>query len=1233
MARFDTPLTGRIDEGTVWSGGRQRLVHPYAEQVTNLGIAGIGAAAVIAAGRLPFGNSNLFSRVYMPAIRAAEEYSPGRILRTFRASYLLSRFEDAATATRFIPAAELDRLATASSPFIQQLTELTGRRFGLWETRSRGLTFRRGQLFLGQGSNAELLLRHAAVFRDPLGTGANAQSLSYALGLDFGAAINPKATNVSFINAAGKEITEQFHFLGGQTRRQSIGRQVSHIGGILTERVNRLLTSFPDIIPGLHFGEYLRRKGIPGFLTHMGVRPGTPLSTAARLTTKIIGVTAAAYFGYGSLDYVSEQIIGKGPTEIAADLYVQGRLSTARISEATGLQALAARQEDIAPGSTSLLKLGAFPVMGGLAGLGLGYLDRVFQQGILGVDREIISTFGAAHPEWFNKLGQRIRDSRVLSKFIKTPSGLLAAMGALAGTALIAPFIPGALIPQIKEDELRAIYSGQKEVPIRKGRWWEFGRTPWEGQRIQHYRPHAYALMKAGARDVSLHGGPVSPINKFIKGNLTYEFERETYDERPYPITGAAFEDVPVIGPILAATIGRIIKPPKLMHTEEWLATGPSAGQSMDTIATINENTQYKHLPPGFGRVRLTELGEELPGKPMSPTGLRATFSEQVYRLTEMLGLPGFVFESTKEKITGEGQFFIQEQRLETARRAYGAERDVWDRNLGGGFGIGEVLRRLFPHRQRAVPLYNPIRNLMPRWLPGPGQRSPDFLHGDPFTKVPMGEIRLPGRGYATLHPEVEGLSPKDYPLIHRFKILADIAPYSDVYRAMRGKVTGLRKAGALSDQDAAIYDQTMEQIQARRERRTFDEYRYESMESLKNYNNELVLKGASRVGMFGAMVGRYWELLAHKAETPLEYLTPLAPAAKMIHMRTPIEDYEKTQLYGGEMAFWQRPWEHFIMPFIRSTVAMMGKKDIPASVQQVREVEDYYDRLKYIKYTALKNAALREHNVGLISKYEGKRRETAFGVNPYTFNFTHIYRSMPRRERDYFKSFADETDPARRARILNIVPEAQRPLYIARWSALRADQLREQIKGDKLAGDELDKATNELTMIQEDMHNEGMPTSDNLREEYWKTRMQGESYADWYRRTYLLQEEFQGERLPGPNWVGWHPGVDLNSIKLKMVENLGRDIHDFDLWPSDQQAIARQPFINMEAVQETSPENPTPPHLIRERIQEILSTMSMDGAHISIAMYPSDKAEYNVNLEIAQDRTDDIMHILERGI
>ena len=59
---------------------------------------------------------------------------------------------------------------------------------------------------------------------------------------------------------------------------------------------------------------------------------------------------------------------------------------------------------------------------------------------------------------------------------------------------------------------------------------------------------------------------------------------------------------------------------------------------------------------------------------------------------------------------------------------------------------------------------------------------------GDPYTSLPKGEMRLPGKGYESineLHPDMFSFE-DGYGAFDRFKILADIAPTSEEYKLWR---------------------------------------------------------------------------------------------------------------------------------------------------------------------------------------------------------------------------------------------------------------------------------------------------------------------------------------------------------------------------------------------------------------------------------------------------------------
>lgn len=100
-----------------------------------------------------------------------------------------------------------------------------------------------------------------------------------------------------------------------------------------------------------------------------------------------------------------------------------------------------------------------------------------------------------------------------------------------------------------------------------------------------------------------------------------------------------------------------------------------------------------------------------------------------------------------------------------------------WDENIGGSGGdIMEIARRFFPHEDHSVTRINNIQNTMPEWIP---ER---YTYGDPYSALPKGDMRFPGAGYETLnelHPDEYGY----YGSFDRFKILADIAPWSQEYK------------------------------------------------------------------------------------------------------------------------------------------------------------------------------------------------------------------------------------------------------------------------------------------------------------------------------------------------------------------------------------------------------------------------------------------------------------------
>lgn len=1194
----------------------------YDEQhpVSSMLLTGGVAAGIFASGYIPFRQGRMWDK-YVGLMRGVEEYSPSGILRTFQASTFFSQFTSQARRGFYVrpDRAYANYLAT----LIGETAEGDVHRRILHE----GVTLRGGKLFYGKGE--EVALAHATVLISPASTKIGGDpskwvggELGTVAGKHYGSAyarsagveLRPQVYGFSSKDARLygdiiSESGEQFHrqIIGGQNIFQSSARQVGAWGTEWVSRFNRLLEApfemqpFSTVFGGMQ--EFLEKRF--GTRIQLAVPYSSGMKMLGNMALKYGPIAGAVALGYQTIDHLLRtsdvlegSVLGTGIAGTIATGWIQANVLASKAAELTGLHTYRERQEEIAPGSTDLTRLLAFPVMGALGVAGVGYGLQVSkmaqlqrkgvgvaaartiaseeiatwgEKGILSrLGKEFASTEGlfarrGLGGDIIRTLAEPVRGGPELSyKFLgkMTPLKLGALLGAGIGGALITPFLPGALIPSTRPDELEAIYSGEQEVGIRKGRWWEFGRSAWEGNRIQYYRPHWYPRMMMRARERAIWGDEEpTPLEKWWTREFTYDLEKRDYYERPYPITSLPFEDVPLIGPLLANTIGRLIKPPVLMHTEEWM-----------------DEDGVKAMAPGFGERRAVELGEQPPPSPISPFSTEGAIGEQIYRLQEMIGLPGFTMMSIKEAFTGTPDWYDQMAQLESSRRAYGFERAYWDMEIGGGAGTTEALRRLYPHRRRQIPLYNPIRNTMPTWLPGSGEKSPDFLHGDPYTKVKEGELRLPGKGYQARFPELEGLAPDEYPLIHQYKILADVAPYSDKFKLALQEVRTARKFDTWSEYEENIYATTQDQLQKRKVKKEFEEYEYlspmgkifdegryyadESSEMMAALN-EMKRDQEGEPGVFTKIFGGYWEALSHSAETALDSLTPVSPGAKFVHQRTAIEDYHTTQVYGTENAFWSHPMRDFIRPTLTRMAAAFGFDGIPEHLKDKREILEYFDILEYVKSSRLSNLARMSGDTKAVHEFETKKNETLFGLNPFTYNYSNIFRSLPRSERDYFNAFSAADTIEERAKILDMVPENEKALYIARWKLQFKQDIEKAKKAGVLSEAQEGEADKAIADIQSEAKAEGMPTSKELFAEYLQTKLPGENYADWYRRTRILTEV----PIPGPDWVGWHPSVDLEDVKLKLVQTMGEDIHEYDLWPSRAQALVNKPYINQAAL------------------------------------------------------------------
>jgi hypothetical protein len=188
------------------------------------------------------------------------------------------------------------------------------------------------------------------------------------------------------------------------------------------------------------------------------------------------------------------------------------------------------------------------------------------------------------------------------------------------------------------------------------------------------------------------------------------------------------------------------------------------------------------------------------------------------YSASELGGIYGF---GLKTGLNYEESIFDLSWQTSSGMSSY--RRSFWDQNLGGmGGSLSEIGRRYIP-RDIQKNAYSPIRNTMPEWLPGM-ENYTDFLHGDPYTKIQKGEMRLPGKAYETLyrlHPDGTGGTGEwaNYGTFDRFRILADVAPSSQQYQIVKSQVSAMRAEGLFDEEMEREYQQVKEQVQEKKKK------------------------------------------------------------------------------------------------------------------------------------------------------------------------------------------------------------------------------------------------------------------------------------------------------------------------------------------------------------------------------------------------------------------------------
>jgi hypothetical protein len=956
------------------------------------------------------------------------------------------------------------------------------------------------------------------------------------------------------------------------------------LGKTLSERYLRLLDQPLEMVEDFLgqqdlFGKVKGSKGYARLKNIFGTGgdySGTMIDLWGRHAKRLIpiGLGLAAAYEVGSR--ITEFASDKSLAQVGGEAVGAGQRLFASISDKTGLTSLNKAQEREAEGSHRLLGVLAFPFAGAITG---GTIASLTSPIAAEAGRTSWITAREEIHELPKALSSLKRDLPIVGDLSKpmTRGKKFAVVGGVIGAAMSLPFLLGSLGSNKSYDEVVAEQRGETEVAVRKGAMWEGGRTDIEGEEIQYHRPGWFAkLMDAPNDELQFGEYADRPFTRLLKGIVDpYWREKELYHERPYPITGPDTSGFGPLGTIWGMTIGRVLKPPKMMHTDE-LSAGGAEGARDGEVVQFGQNVS--EAPSGL-------LGGLGPTPVVSPYDQSFLAGELGYKVTEAIGLPGFVFSSVKKAITGSPDFGSDEPVLASFADIGSMRDSFWDSGIAGGFTTTEGLRRFIPKERFQLQKINPISNQMPDWMPGLGNYI-DFTHGDPYQLIPEGEYRLPGAGYEKRFQELEGLDPNDYPDIHKYRILADVAPFSAEFKAISRKVEGLAEGNELSERDRMLYDATKIELRDRAQKIKFREEP-------------------------DSLVGKYWAGITKLGRmNPVEHLLPISPVHKFAGPVDPITEYEDRVLYSTRNPSWDSPIEDFIAPAISNAGHLLGADGIPGRVQERRDLTEYFDKLEYIKYKRLENNARNEGEGAAAFAFSKKAQYTMFGADPYQ-DIDTVKKVLPREELPFFEAFVATTSQQDRGRILEMVPNYTRKFYVAQWQKQIYAGLA--AKGNLSADEE-----QAVIAIEAARASEGESADIGLSGEYLaksKMGMVRENTFPDYIRARKLESYFDDAPYDAPSadWIGYSPAVSMDDVKLKVVQAEGLDYHDFELWENDAMMARRKPYLE-EAASDVMDSN-----LIREDLTRSLTSMRIGDLHVDVVPTTGDKTR--ISLDIRTDR------------
>lgn len=409
--------------------------------------------------------------------------------------------------------------------------------------------------------------------------------------------------------------------------------------------------------------------------------------------------------------------------------------------------------------------------------------------------------------------------------------------------------------------------------------------------------------------------------------------------------------------------------------------------------------------------------------------------------------------------------------------------------------------------------------------------------------------------------------------------------------------------------------------------------------------------------------------------------------ADKFLQVRSPVESY-KRELYGKSWRDWKEPIEGWIKPMLDTSTSrnplvafgtgygigfLAGRKNrgikglafglfsgvlsgirtvrdfedkldltedkvwLPERRRKEREVDEYFDKLKYVKYKGLyekaKQDARSKEGMDLDAFFE--QQQTRGKENKTLRTYLEWKKKQINILKDSGQGSAEQLD----SQLADIKTQLQeidgdRPTgKIGSYTALALrykDEYESTLYGatetynyNKIYRALPNKDKQYFTAFQKASPRERQEIL-NLVPENQK-RIYQQQFGLKVDKKESLQGYFRKHALPDENWEGWQASRSLDNIKIKVMQNEGMDLTEANYWDEDQ------------AIAEASDEQAIPvspgllsPFINTGKLEEVLRGAGLNDVRIGLSTAPSDGYSFDASISIERDRSAEVASGME---